>query len=68
MQLSDTCPYWNGHKTRHLPFQHAALFRFYCSNLKSPLVRAPRTLGTIKRGGSTYRHGKLYKLYWRLHP
>jgi hypothetical protein len=67
MQLSDTCPYWIGHAKRmHQPeFVKNSLFRFYCSGIRKRLARS--RYDPPKRGGSEYRHGKLYKLYWRLH-
>lgn len=61
-KFSATCPYWLGHKTLHLTFMHDALFRFYCNNHKG------RHGPYLKRGGTHYKHGKLYKLYWKLHP
>lgn len=69
IKYSDVCPYSIAHREKmHQPeFVKESLFRLYCSNTRMLMRRAPRAIGTVKRGGSEYRHGKLYKLYWRLH-
>lgn len=72
MKLSDSCPYHYDHAAKmHQPeFVRESLFRFYCSNTRGLTSRHRRYshAKVPKRGGSTYRHGKLYKLYWALHP
>jgi len=54
MRYSDMCPYNIGHKSRHLEFARDALFNKYCQGSTRPKV-------FVTRGGSEYRHGKLYK-------
>lgn len=68
MKLGDTCPYWMGHRAErgHLSFMGDAWFRFYASNSKRVIKRGGKY--PPLRGGSEYRHNKLYKLYWKLHP
>lgn len=56
-------PYFSAHaaEMHQLPFVKESLFRQYCSGTRRPKHFKP------DRGGSSYRHNKLYKLYWRLH-
>jgi hypothetical protein len=61
------CPYNMHHaETRsQLDFIKHSLFRRYCSNHPRPFKRGQKQTGL--RGGSLYKHNKLYRFYWRLH-
>jgi hypothetical protein len=66
-RYSDTCPYHIRHAVTlpKLKFIKAAWFRFYCNGSKRVIRRGGKY--PTKRGGSEYRHGKLYKFYWAFH-
>lgn len=68
-RYSDTCPYWIAHQKRMQKpeFVKDSLFRFYCNGHRKPLARGRSSPWAKKRGGDERKHGKLYKLYWRLH-